>query len=70
MRYPDRFVDKREREDGMRHWNWLMTLIAEEAEDGRFADQRRADPGSAASDCRKGEKKRHENKRSSSSRNG
>ena len=29
--YPDRFVDKREREDGMRHWNWLMRLI-EEAE--------------------------------------
>ena len=28
VRYPDRFVDKREREDGMRHWNWLMTLIA------------------------------------------
>jgi hypothetical protein len=31
-RYPDRFVDKREREDGMQHWNWLMRLI-EEAED-------------------------------------
>jgi DNA polymerase I len=35
--YPDRFVDKREREDGMRHWNRLMTLIAEE-EDGQPAD--------------------------------
>jgi len=31
VHYPDRFVDKREREDGMRHWNWLMRLI-EEAE--------------------------------------
>jgi hypothetical protein len=30
VRYPDRFVDEREREDGMRHWNWFMTLIAEE----------------------------------------
>ena len=30
VRYPDRFVDKREREDGMRHWNWLMALITEE----------------------------------------
>jgi DNA polymerase-1 len=27
VRYPDRFVDEREREDGMKHWNWLMTLI-------------------------------------------
>ena len=52
VRYPDRFIDKRELEDGMRHWNRLMTLITEEAEDGRFADQRRADPGSAASDWR------------------
>jgi hypothetical protein len=34
VRYPDRFVDKRERENDMRHWKWLMTLIAEE-EDGR-----------------------------------
>jgi hypothetical protein len=32
VRHPDRFVDKREREAGMRHWNWLMRLI-EEAED-------------------------------------
>ena len=32
VRYPDRFVDEREREDGMRHWNWFMTLIAEEEE--------------------------------------
>src|SRR5262245_29547755 len=32
VRYPDRFVDEREREDGMRHWNWFMALI-EEAND-------------------------------------
>lgn len=32
VQYPQRFVDKREREDGMQHWNWLMTLIAEEKE--------------------------------------
>jgi DNA polymerase I-like protein with 3'-5' exonuclease and polymerase domains len=36
VRYPDRFVDKREREDGMQHWNWLMTLIGEN--DGQLAD--------------------------------
>ena len=30
VRYPDRFVDKREREDGMQHWNWLNALIAGE----------------------------------------
>jgi hypothetical protein len=30
VRYPDRFVDEREREDRMQHWNWLMSLIAEE----------------------------------------
>jgi len=29
VRYPDRFVDEREREDGMWHWNWLMALIEE-----------------------------------------
>jgi DNA polymerase-1 len=29
VRYPDRFVDERELEDGMRHWNWLMALIEE-----------------------------------------
>jgi DNA polymerase-1 len=34
VRYPDRFIDKREREDGMRHWNWLITLITGE-DDGR-----------------------------------
>jgi hypothetical protein len=29
-RYPDRFVDEREREDGMRRWNRLMSLIEED----------------------------------------
>jgi DNA polymerase I-like protein with 3'-5' exonuclease and polymerase domains len=29
VRYPGRFVDEREREDEMRHWNWLMALIEE-----------------------------------------
>ena len=27
VRYPARFIDKREMEDGMRHWNRLMALI-------------------------------------------
>lgn len=40
--YPDRFVDKREREDGMRHWNWLMTLIAGE-NDGQSTDYEHGD---------------------------
>ena len=43
VRYPDRFVDKREREDGLQHWNWLMTLI-EETADGQSTDHR---PGSS-----------------------
>jgi hypothetical protein len=34
VRYPDRFVDEREREDGMQHWNWLMSLI-EDGENGQ-----------------------------------
>jgi hypothetical protein len=34
VRYPDRFVDEREREDEMRHWNWLIALI-EEAKNAR-----------------------------------
>ena len=37
VRYLDRFVDKRECENGMRHWKWLMTLIEEE-EGGRSSD--------------------------------
>ena len=45
--YPDRFIDKREREDGMQHWNWLMQLIekAESDESERFGGQGR-DAGS------------------------
>jgi len=39
VRYPGRFVDKRELEDGMRHWCRLMALIMEEVEDGRAANQ-------------------------------
>ena len=31
VRYPDRFIDKREREDEMRHWNRLLELIEEAA---------------------------------------
>jgi hypothetical protein len=42
VRYPGRFVDKREREDDMRHWNWLMTLITED-DDGP-ADRQHRDP--------------------------
>jgi len=30
--YPGRFIDKREREDEMQHWNWLMQLIGESAD--------------------------------------
>jgi DNA polymerase I len=37
VRYPNRFVDKRELEEGMRHWNKLMELIAEQ-EDGQSSD--------------------------------
>jgi DNA polymerase-1 len=33
VHYPNRFVDKREREDGMQHWNWLMRLINEAEDD-------------------------------------
>ena len=41
--FPDRFIDKREREDEMQHWNWLMQLIeeAEHEERGRSDDQGR-----------------------------
>jgi hypothetical protein len=51
-RYPDRFVDKREREDGMQHWDWLMRLIEEAENDdsrrrggGRSGDLAREDGG-------------------------
>jgi hypothetical protein len=33
--FPHRFIDKREREDGMQHWNWLMQLIEEAEHEGR-----------------------------------
>jgi hypothetical protein len=37
VRYPARFVDKREIEDGMRHWNRLMTLTGITAEEEEVA---------------------------------
>jgi DNA polymerase-1 len=43
VRYPDRFIDEREREDGMVHWNWFVTLITEEEnakQSGQLADHR------------------------------
>jgi hypothetical protein len=45
--YPNHFIDKRERDDGMRHWNRLMQLIeeAENDESGRSGDRGR-DAGS------------------------
>jgi hypothetical protein len=46
VRWPDRFVDEREREDGMKHWNWLMELIDEQGS----ADA--AEPGDLAGDGR------------------
>jgi hypothetical protein len=30
VRYPDRFIDEREREAGLHNWNWLMKLIEED----------------------------------------
>jgi hypothetical protein len=42
VRYPDRFIDKREREDGMQHWQWLMQLI--EGEEDGPAHRRHGDP--------------------------
>ena len=33
VRYPARFIDKREMEDGMRHWDRLIALIEDESED-------------------------------------
>jgi DNA polymerase I-like protein with 3'-5' exonuclease and polymerase domains len=50
VRFPGRFVDKREREDGMRHWNWLMTLIAEQ-DDGQSRDCGHGDAAAAATRC-------------------
>jgi hypothetical protein len=50
VRYPDRFIDKREREDGMQHWNRLMTLIAGEG-DGQSADCWHGDTATIATRC-------------------
>jgi hypothetical protein len=47
VRYPNRFVDKRERESGMRHWNRLMALI-EESEDEQSAHYGKGSAGAAA----------------------
>jgi DNA polymerase I-like protein with 3'-5' exonuclease and polymerase domains len=47
VRYPGRFVDKREREDGMQHWNRLMTLIAGER-DGQPTNCRHEDAATIA----------------------
>ena len=38
VRYPGRFIDKREREDGMRHWDRLMALITEERNEPSVPD--------------------------------
>jgi DNA polymerase-1 len=53
VRYPDRFVDKREREDGTRHWNRMMTLIGEE-EDGQSSDHKQGSSATTSAD-REGE---------------
>jgi hypothetical protein len=45
VRYPDRFVDKRERESGMRHWN---RLLIEEQEDEQPAHHGKGSAGAAA----------------------
>jgi hypothetical protein len=55
VRYPDRFVDKRERESGMRHWNPLMALI-EEREDEQSADHDQGSAGAVAT-CRRQEER-------------
>ena len=38
VRYPARFIDKREAEDGMCHWNRLMALIGRDTEEGWHDD--------------------------------
>jgi hypothetical protein len=55
VRYPDRFVDKRERESGMRHWDRLMMLI-EEREDEQPAHHGKGSAG-AAPICRSSSQK-------------
>jgi hypothetical protein len=55
--YPDRFIDKREREDGMQHWNWLMRLIEEAESDGKQANcggERPGDYGRSAEGLKEG----------------
>jgi hypothetical protein len=54
VRYPDRFVDEREREDGMRHWNWLMSLIAEEenGQQSRRARDHQSESAAVGALCR------------------
>jgi hypothetical protein len=42
--YPYRFIDKREREDGMRHWCWLMQLIEEVEHDEQKRSDRTGSP--------------------------
>jgi DNA polymerase-1 len=50
VRYPDRFIDKREREDGMQHWKRLMTLIVG-ADDGQSTDYKHRDTAAIAARC-------------------
>jgi hypothetical protein len=47
VRYPDRFIDKREREDGMQHWDRLMALIAGE-DNGQSRDCEHRDTAAIA----------------------
>jgi hypothetical protein len=53
VRYPDRFVDKRERESGMRHWNRLMALIEEREDEQQSADHGKGS-GAAVAICSSG----------------
>jgi hypothetical protein len=53
VRYPDRFVDKRERESGMRHWNRLIALI-EEREDEQLSADHGKGSGAAVAICSSG----------------
>ena len=43
VRYSDRFVDKRDREDGMRRWNRLMELLEEKDNGERSAHSAHGD---------------------------
>jgi hypothetical protein len=53
VRYPDRFVDKRERESGMQHWNRLMALIEEWEDEQQSADHGKGS-GAAVAICSSG----------------